>query len=163
MANEDIRPLSPATIALFEHWSDRVRVLGRLPGRRDLDLPALRHVLPNLWLLGVERDPLRFRLRLIGEAIRAANHDEIRPGVYIDEIATRFGNQFFLERLHAMVLTGRADHYDGPPTASHFPELSSIERLSVPLADDGTTVDRILNCTVSIWRNGRPPRPVFGR
>jgi hypothetical protein len=62
-----------------------------------------------------------------------------------------------------MVLTGRPDHYDGAPTASHFPELSSIERLSVPLADDGTTVDRILNCTVSIWRNGRPPRPVFGR
>jgi hypothetical protein len=163
MVEEDIRTLSLATTVLHDHWCDRVRELGRLPGRRDLDLNVLRHALPNLWLLGVERDPLRFRLRLIGEAIRAANHDEIRPGVCVDEISTRFGNHQFLERLHAMVRTGRADHYDGPPTATHFPELSSIERLSVPLADDGTTIDRILSCTIAHWQGGRPPRPVFGR
>lgn len=163
MSTFDPGNLSPAMATLFDHWSERREALGRLPGRRDIDLDRIRQIIPSLWLLGVERDPLRFRLRLIGEAIRAANHDEIRPGAYVDEITTEFGDRTFLDRLIWMVETRRPDHYLGPPTASHLPELSKIERLSVPLADDGVTVDRILSCTFSIWRTGLPPRPTFGR
>jgi hypothetical protein len=162
MLTEDTKAPATGARLLLDHWSDRVQSLGCLPATRDLDLSCLRQTLPNLWLLGVERDPLRFRMRLVGEAIRATN-EAFRPGVYVDEVRTRFRSHHFLDRLHEVVETRRADVYLGPPIASHRPELVEIERVTVPLAFDGTTVDRILNCTISSWRAGRPPRPTFGR
>lgn len=52
----------------YAYWRGK-RQGDRLPSRGDLDPAEIPRLLPNLFLIDVLRDPLRFRYRLIGTAI----------------------------------------------------------------------------------------------
>jgi hypothetical protein len=68
-AGEDaIVPKDDRLRRLLAYWTERCA--GRaMPTRADIDPLDFAYILGNVVLLGVERDPLRFRVRLQGTAI----------------------------------------------------------------------------------------------
>src|SRR3546814_3761584 len=71
--------------ALYDYWqSIRPNDLA-LPGRRHFDPLDIPELLPNIWMLDVKRDPLRFRFRLIGiDIVRFTGRDS--TGQWLDEV-----------------------------------------------------------------------------
>lgn len=55
-------------------------------------------------------------------------------------------------------LACRACQYDwrrGPPGVHHATYVNTLERVVLPLATDGRTVDMLLGMTVFYWNDGR--------
>mgnify|MGYP003673224380 CR=1 FL=1 len=75
---------SPTLIALSELWQSKLNG-DALPSRQDFDFGELKDHLGWLVLVDVEREPLRFRYRLIGTNItELAGRD--MTGRYFDEL-----------------------------------------------------------------------------
>lgn len=144
--------LSEPVRLVLAHWRALRDAAGAIPRLRDLELERVKQAMPYMWLLGVEHDPLRFRYRLIGEAVREGLPRHIRKGVYIDEIAVDRPAEHLQARLVRMVRTGEIDHYEGVPIVNHAPEVHRIERVTLPFANDRRTIDRILSVTVFSWQ-----------
>lgn len=152
----------PKILALTAYWESRRPAPDTLPGRRHLspaDVAGLGlGILRHLWLLDVERAPLRFRLRLIGSALKAAGSPG-NPGSYVHE---HDGGGELTATLERMCADRRPAHKRGRPTMPHDPEvgLVSLENVLLPLATDGTTVDMIMGCTVYHWPANGAAEPI---
>lgn len=146
--------MSAAVAATLRYWRAIRPAPGLLPGRQHFDPLDLAPHLPNVWLLDVERDPLVFRYRLIGTAITEAGNPA-RPGDRIDDPKFALGERAaeMLDRL-ARVAEGGIDYARGRPFVRHRKELVALERISLPLARDGRTVDMVLNASVASWQPG---------
>ncbi len=101
-------------------------------------------ILHHVWLLDVERDRLRFRVRLLGGALTAAGGPGA-PGRYVDEFDNR-GEM--TAKLVTMCQDRQPVFKRGAPTLPHAPDAQLLENVALPLANDGVTVDMILGCTV---------------
>jgi hypothetical protein len=53
---------------LHSYWQS-IAPEGKLPGRQHIDPVDIALLLPNIWLLEVHREPLRFWRRLVGTKI----------------------------------------------------------------------------------------------
>jgi hypothetical protein len=83
-AGRDETTLQSAELAhLFARWKD-ARGERRMPPREAIDPVALRDVLPHIVMVDVEREPLRFRYRLVGTYVTAISGRDI-TGRYADE------------------------------------------------------------------------------
>jgi len=56
--------------ALYDYWLKARARRDALPGRKDIDPTHIPRLLENIWMLDVVGAPPRFRVRLIGEAMR---------------------------------------------------------------------------------------------
>lgn len=65
------RIADPGLRALFAYWCDLGARNGGLPRVQDFDPLHLPRLLPNMWILEVEPQSHRFRMRLAGENINA--------------------------------------------------------------------------------------------
>lgn len=129
---------------LFEYWRSKCRG-DLLAGRRDIDPVDLRQVLPRLALIDVlrEADGLDFRYRLTGtEIVERAGRDPTRK---------RFTELYDGDYLEAALATYRTVAEEGVPMLSErtFPlvrdrEFLRYDRLILPLAADGRTVDMVM-------------------
>jgi hypothetical protein len=125
---------------LYAYWLDK-RGDRRAPSRADIDPVELARLLPHVVLLDVERDPLRFRFRLVGTTV-AKGFNVDPTGTYFDEIEHTAEQRELNERLMAV-----ADW--GPPLCATWDYTGadgrhvSYERLALPLSSDGTTVDML--------------------
>lgn len=162
MSLPPVETMSDPIALVYGHWLDLRGTAGHLPAIAAADLERIKSTLPNLWLLGVEYGPLRFRYRVIGENVYRMAGRKIHVGDSIVDTVARDGREHIVSRLVRVVETGEPDHYAGPPYARHTPEVIRIERIALPFATDGRTVDRILNCTVADWEPGYRPPPALG-
>lgn len=143
--------------ALYVYWLGLHPDDDTLPGRQHFDPANLAHhhpqLLPNLWLVDVEREPLRFRYRLVGGALVDAGAIA-RVGRYVDQTADpkRPGN--LNDALARVVRDRQPSHRKGEPNMPHDRHIESLERLSLPMASDGRTVDLVLSITVYDWQDG---------
>lgn len=141
---------------LVAYWR-RIHPAAGLPGRRHFDPADIPALLPHIWLMDVFRAPWRFRIRLVGTAVVAFSGrdttgrwcDEAFPGfeqseayIHIVECAERGVPTFCTARLLV-----KNDH-----------RLS--QRVHLPLAADGRTVDVILSLTRYVLPAGTPLRRV---
>ncbi len=118
-----------------------------LPGRQHFDPVDVPRLLSWIWLANVERDPLRFRYRLTGtEHVMAMNGDytgrlvgEKNP----DFLTTPQGTHYV-----AAVEQGIVGYFSGKPTVYTNLNHSWFERVLLPLARDGKTVDMLLGMTI---------------
>ena len=103
-------------------------------------------VLPNIWLLDVVRGAdVRYRVRLVGGALADAGAP-MQPGVFIDELP---GQIEHINALFDTVARERQPNWRrGKPTIQHSRFISSLERVFLPFATDGQTVDLIMGLTV---------------
>ncbi len=132
---------------LYDYWRSVHPPSGRLPGRQDVDPAALPDLLPWLWIVDVVRQPLRFRYRLVGtEQVRAMERDF--TGRFLDEVHPRFLGSATYPQYVAAAEDAEIGYFRGPPAFHISKDYVAIERLILPLARDGRTVDMLLAITI---------------
>lgn len=163
MPDADIRNRMSAEIrGLLDYWEElRQRRGGLLPRRNDmvaLDIATrCPVVLPHIWMLDVERDPWRFRFRMISRSIRnsGAAASVVQVGRYISDMeGQRDWHPLYLAMVRVCE-TGAPDWRAGTPSIATHPGITQLERLSLPLAHDGRAVDVILSATLYRREDGR--------
>lgn len=158
----DSAPLSalshPEHTWLYDYWRQR-RPSGGLPGRKDIDPVDFPHLLSRLAVIEVEPqdDGVRYRYRLAGtEIVRRAGRDP--TGKYFHDLYE--GD--YLQSAQAL--------YDGlrQTAEPHFSQrvfpigdgesYLRYDRLILPLASDGRTVDQFLLLIVVVEQGGETHR-----
>jgi hypothetical protein len=136
---------TPQLRSLLDLWEAKHRD-GALPSRTDFSDEDLRPWFGNLLMVDVVEGPHRFRFRLMGTSLVDAACREL-TGKFFNEADITGYEPDVLED-YAEVLRTRAPfcrtrRYN--PTPGTFMEHWRIyERLLLPLAGDGETIDRIL-------------------
>jgi hypothetical protein len=138
---------------LYAYWRSKVAG-GRLPSRADIDPAEIPLLLPHLFLVDVERNPQRFRFRLIGTQICAwAGRDA--TGMYVDDPG--FGRRTAeLTRQYGEVAARGLAFYIEQPASRKERDYAFYDRIVMPLAQDGRTVDMLL-CGADML----PPNPAL--
>ena len=143
----------PRVRAIVEYWA-ALGVPGRLPGRQHLDPLRIPRLLPNIWLVDVERSPgLRFRYRLTGTRIAQAFSDD-PTGRYLDEVHAGFASNGVAHNLTEVVEGREPSWRAGKPKFGELYDFAHVERVYLPLAADGETVDMILAFSIFLDRFG---------
>ncbi len=150
--------------AIHGYWLDCAPAPGRLPGRRSIDPLRIPRLLENIWLLDVVPRPSdasspdadmmapRFRMRLVGGAMR--RHGILTaPGDFIESFLPP--DALPLRELHLLADTCCPAWYRGHAFMPHDRELHMLERIFLPMAEDGETVDVVLGLTVFFDEQGR--------
>lgn len=132
---------------LYEYWLAVHPPSGGLPGRQHIDPTAVPDLLAWLWILDVERRPLRFRYRLVGtEQVAAMDGDP--TGRFLDEVHPAFTGSASYPQYVAAAERAEIGYRRGAPSFHMSKDYVAIERLLLPLARDGRTVDMLLAITV---------------
>lgn len=139
---------------LHEYWLEIHPGGGMLPGRQHFDPAELgsRHpaLLQHLWLVDVEREPLRFRLRLVGSAVYMTS-PFARAGHYVDDFIDPASRTETLQSTFSRLIeTGAPEFRRGRPRLPSRRSARELSRLSLPLAADGCSIDMILNITTTV-------------
>lgn len=124
---------SPALRDLYLYWADKWQG-ARMPRRADidpLDMPAL---LPMVYLVDVERDPLRFRFRLVGTRIVSWFGRDMTGHYVAESIAWRY---------REVAETGQPS-YDQLNLPGKQGRHGFYQRLLMPLAGDDGEVGMLL-------------------
>src|SRR3546814_529285 len=139
---------------LYAYWLEICPGRGLLPGRQHFDPAELgsRHpsLLQHLWLVDVERNPPRFRLRLVGSAAYMTS-PFARAGHYVDEFIDPASRAETLQSSFGrLVEAGEPGLSRGRSWAAPGRNARELSRLSLPLAADGRTVDMLLSMTTYV-------------
>jgi hypothetical protein len=133
----------PKVRAIIDYWTSVHPKEGGLPGRQHIDPVDIPLLLPNIWLIDVRRDPYRFRFRLVGtQIVNYAGEDN--TGKWFDERMPDFDPSVFID----VVETGKPSWSRGLSKMRPEKNYYELERVRLPLASDGKTVDMILSLTV---------------
>lgn len=155
----------PVVRGVYEYWLSICPASG-LPGRQHVDPAAIPRLLPYVFLIDVERAPLRFRYRLVGTAyIELMGRD--LTGCYLDEVHPTFDGEV-REHYTAAVEQRQPVYRRGQVMfAVEARRFLGMERIIVPLARDGATVDMVLGGIVyipvvpeTLSRSALPRRPL---
>ena len=121
---------------LFLYWDEK-RGQRRAPPRDEIDPAGMFGFLPNVFLIDVEAEPRRYRVRLMGTVLVNWYGQDV-TGRYIDEITDQV-----LGALGELVTSWRpwrvTGEYEGPTGRVMLYEL-----LALPLSSDGAAVNMIL-------------------
>ncbi|SMF72642.1 PAS domain-containing protein [Tistlia consotensis] len=141
----------PHIRALYGYWQSKLPAPDaagcRLPGRQHLDPVEIPTLLPWLWLIDVQREPPRFRFRLFGTKHYEQMHCD-PTGRWCDEAFPSFVSQPTYPDYLKVGLDGLVSYRKGPPAYHVDSECRLLERIMLPLARDGRTVDMILALTL---------------
>ena len=138
---------------LFRSWQELHPAADRLPGMSKFDPMRVPRLLPNIFLMDVERDPLRFRFRLVGEAIVESGGPG-RRGAYVDELPRTNRGAYLHDQLSDLVRDRQPQWYKGPPSLQHHQFVRQLEGVMLPMAENGVDVDSVLCLTVYDWADG---------
>ena len=141
-------------VAIYEYWRRIAPGVDLLPGRRHLDPADIPKLLPNVWLVDVVGSPARFRTRLIGTALQQAGIP-LSPGVFMDDAVPPALKETLLSHLRHVAASRQPQWRRGRPYLPHATEVFEIERIFLPLAADGATVDMLLNLSVLYESSGK--------
>jgi len=126
---------------------------GRLPSRTQLDPTRIPALLPRLWIVEVEREPIRLRLRLMGtKVVEALRRDS--TGQYFDDAFPQARPEEYFDRYLFMILERAGTWRRGAAFVDPGPGWSEVETVIMPFASDGETVDRLYACSVYYRASG---------
>lgn len=133
---------------LCQYWRECHPPQGGLPGRQHIDpITMPKGALPFVWLADVHRSPLRFRYRLLGtEQVRVLGRD--LTGQWIDEAHPGFLGSAASAQFIAAAERGETGYRRGHTLIILPKDYRSMERVVLPLARDGKTVDMLLAISV---------------
>lgn len=139
----------------FDYWLSIRPESGALPGRQHFDPLPLFDVMPYVWMLDVERSPLRFRYRLAGTREVQTLEREV-TGQYLDDVHPRLKESAeHLDRFVRMAEKGCATYRKGRVRFRHDKLHQMVENCIVPFARDGETVDMLVACSIPYDLDGR--------
>jgi hypothetical protein len=155
VANAAAEP-HPRVAELIEHWRQLAPGPGLLPGRRHFNPMKVPKLLPNLWLLEVVAGPpRRYRYRLIGSRI-IDKGALARVGDFLDDPRITENTEQAVRLMDTVAAAKQPDWRRGPPVAArHSRDVASLERVLLPLAEDGANVDMILAMTLFYSHDGQ--------
>jgi len=134
--------IEPEIVELYDYWCAR-RGGRAAPSRKDVDPVQIPRHLPNLMLIDVLRDPLRFRYRLVGTRVVTASAED-RTGQFFDQVRFLNANPAVVKH-YQTVANDATPHYALEPFHNWQRDSTyQVQRLLLPLSSDGTTVDMIL-------------------
>lgn len=146
---------------LFDFWLSKFDG-DRCPAKHDMDALELGTLNPSilrqLCLYDVERDPYRFRYRLVGGAIPDAGGFAKR-GLYIDDVEPSGQVDAALIKTCE---TGVPWYKTGPSMIAHRTNIAAIEALTVPLNGETDRIDFLMSCSVYHWEKGFSPTSSLG-
>jgi len=127
----------------LDYWLSRHPAEQVLPGRQHVDPTGIASLLPQLFLVDVERGPLRFKYRLVGtDYVQMMGRD--LTGQYLDAVHPGFSGPILQHYIDA-VEHKRPGYRKGPVMyANAKKDYLTVERLIVPLARNGADVDMIM-------------------
>jgi hypothetical protein len=122
---------------------------GLLPGRQHVEPTAIPKLLSHIWMVDVQRpgpdgDELRFRYRLLGTAVRRVTATgETVVGRWLDDVDAAFASSGRAAAFSEPVRTRQPAYRRGQPMFPAGLDHLTVERLFLPLATDGRTVDML--------------------
>ena len=144
----------PKIARVIELWKAMGQPDGALPGRQHFDPGEARDLLSNIWLLDVVADdPRRFRARLVGGALIEAGAS-LRKGQFFTDIGTPEEGQRNLAFFSNLAQTKRIDWRRGPSMLGYMEHVKELERVIMPMAENGMVVDMFLCLTVFYGSDG---------
>jgi len=115
-----------------------------MPSRKDIDPVQLpREYLPDLMLIDVLHDPRRYRYRLVGTNIVGATGED-RTGGFFQDVPFFQAYPAMLQQYENVVETGQPLHSLEPFTHFRSGAVYEVDRLLLPLSNDGQLVDMVL-------------------
>jgi len=144
----DILALEPheRIAGLVDYWLT-IHPRDRLPGRQHFEPVDIPRLLPHIVLVDVEPNEMRFFARVAGGAVCAAFGFEI-TGKYLDDVVPEFRQSFGHEHRVELVTSGLPNYRKGKSSMAFRLDFAPIERVHLPLAKDGKTVDQIVSMTL---------------
>jgi hypothetical protein len=131
----------------YAYWL-RIHPPRGLPGRQHFEPTDIPGLLRHIRMLDVEGQPPRFKIRVVGtQYAERLGHDT--TGQYLDDLFEGFEGSRFHRGLLDVIENKRPIWRRGPLQWFCREEYSSVERIHLPLARDGETVDMVL--TVSVY------------
>lgn len=143
----DLPPCGDKITMLYRHWLAIRPAPDLLPGRQHFDPLAVPPLLSAIWMLDVQREPLRFKYRLLGTDHVAAMERDV-TGRWVDELFPDFTAEPNYSQCLAAAERGQVCFYKGPPLYHVRKDYLAMERILLPLARDGRTVDMLLAMTL---------------
>ena len=139
---------------IVELWQSMRPDPGLLPGRKHFDPVRARDLLNNLWLLDVvETDPRRYRLRLVGGALTEAGTG-LAKGQFFGDLGTPEEQVRSTAIFRRLERNPRINWRRGPSALGYMEHVRELERVILPMAADGSTVDTFMCLTVFHYADG---------
>jgi len=157
MSNEVTEPplgAHPKIRAIFEYWKKASPSADVLPGRKHIDPVDIPNLLANVWLLDVVGRPERFRIRLMGSVLKTMGMPG-KPGDFLDQFHFHGGVSKGLEDFRVTVARRQPVWFRGDAMLAYHSQIFELERIYLPLATDGVSVDMLLCFTVFYMRTGQ--------
>ncbi|HEX7966757.1 MAG TPA: PAS domain-containing protein [Stellaceae bacterium] len=146
-ANAPPPTADPRLRQLYEYWLSKHPDDGSLPGRQHIDPADFVPLLPWVWLVDVQRDPLRFKYRLLGTGhVRVLGREY--TGQWLDEAHPAFATAPAYRQFVAAVERREVGYRHGDTLIILQKDYRSMERLLMPLARNGKDVDMLLCVSV---------------
>lgn len=144
----------PKVSAIHAYWQECALAAGPglLPRRQQIDPLRIPKLLESMSLIDMVGQPPRFRLRLQGGAIRRMGM-LAAPGDYLDQFMAADAPPL-LDLAH-IAASRQLVWYRGRAYMPHETVLFSLERIFLPLAEDGRSVDVVMGLTVFFDGDGR--------
>ena len=133
----------PGLVCFYDYWES---LCGnrQMPSRKDIDpVQVPRGYLPNIMLIDILHDPQRYRYRLVGSSIVTAT-GENRTGRFFDEVRFFQDHPGVLPQYETVVKTRQPLYSLEPFTNFKSQSAYEVDRLLLPLSDDGQRVDTLL-------------------
>lgn len=133
----------PRIAAGYAYWRSLQHEEGRLPGRKAIDPVEMRGFLPDVCLYDVQHSPVRFRNRLVGTRVVAGMRHDF-TGRWLDEVYPRFvTSPAYAEFVGVARRELPIAYYRGIPLFHTDRDYTIMERILLPLATDGDSVDML--------------------
>lgn len=131
----------PDIRAAVEYWLSITPEAG-LPGRQHFDPLDIPHLLPNVWLIDVHREPLRFTFRLVGTGVVAFFGSD-PTGRDLSDVFDGFEETIAYVDFCRVANERQPRWRRGTPVLFHQKNINRLERVYLPLARNGHDVDMI--------------------
>ncbi len=133
----------PLVAEMAAYWRS-IHPASGLPGRQHFDPVDIPKLLANIRLVDVHDSPPRFVARLVGTKL-VDLHGFDYTGQWLDDAYENFEGSGTQLGLLKVLSSHRPDWRRGQPLLSEGKDYAQIERLNLPFASDGKTVDMVLS------------------
>jgi hypothetical protein len=138
-------------LRLYRYWNDRRGEL-RFPPRANIDPVDFPYALGRVSLVEVQRNPLRFRYRLVGTLLTQHLGYEM-TGKYVEQIPEPSMREYTRRFYERALQRQEPLHEAGTELIERYAWQHEV--LVLPLASDGATIDMLL-----IYRNTERPTAI---
>lgn len=125
-----------------------------LPGRQHFDPVDVPELLANLRLMDVEGDPPRFRIRVMGTRL-VEYFGSDHTGRWYNELFANFDQSATHVGFIDTIRTKQPDWRRGNPALNYEKKFMTLERVFLPFARDGKTVDMLMTIMLFGDSDGR--------